>query len=60
MASEMPRHFDFSSETTEQNSMKLDRNQDLKFLYQICVFCSDHKNKMATPAFPLRKILISG
>ena len=30
--------FDFSSETTEQNSMKLDRRQDLNALYQVCVF----------------------
>ena len=30
--------FDFSSETTEQNSMKLDSKQDLNTLYQVCVF----------------------
>ena len=30
--------FDFSSETGEQNSTKLDRKQDLKVLYQVCVF----------------------
>ena len=30
--------FDFSDETAEQNSTKLDRNQDLKVLYQVCVF----------------------
>ena len=30
--------FDFSSETTEQNSMKLDRKQDLNVVYQVCVF----------------------
>ena len=29
--------FDFSSETAERNSMKLDRKQDLKVLYQVCV-----------------------
>ena len=30
--------FDFSSETAEQNSTKLDRKQDLNVLYQVCVF----------------------
>ena len=30
--------FDFSSETAERNSMKLDRKQDLNALYQVCVF----------------------
>ena len=39
--------FYFSSETAEQNSMKLDRKQDLKVLYQVCVFRADRKNKMA-------------
>ena len=39
--------FDFSSETTEQNSTKLDRKQDLNLLYQVCVFRADRKNKMA-------------
>ena len=39
--------FDFSSETTERNSMKLDRKQDLNVLYQVCVFRADRKNKMA-------------
>ena len=43
--------FDFSSETPEPNSMKLDRKQDLKALYQVCVFRADRKNKMA--AWPL-------
>ena len=38
--------FDFSSETAEQNSTKLDRKQDLKVLYQVCVFWADRKNKM--------------
>ena len=39
--------FDFSSETTVQNSTKLDRKQDLNVLYQVCVFRADRKNKMA-------------
>ena len=42
--------FDFSSEITEQNSMKLDRKQDLNIFYQVCVFPSDRKNKMAALA----------
>ena len=39
--------FDFSSETTERNSTKLDRKQDQNVLYQVCVFRADLKNKMA-------------
>ena len=39
--------FDFSSETAERNSTKLDRKQDLNALYQVCVFWADRKNKMA-------------
>ena len=42
--------FNFFSETTEQNSTKLDRKQDLYFLYQVCVFRADRKNKMAALA----------
>ena len=42
--------FDFSSETAERNSTKLDRKQDLIVLYQVCVFRADRKNKMATLA----------
>ena len=42
--------FDFSSETAERNSMKLDRKQDLNALYQVCVFRVDQKNKMAALA----------
>ena len=42
--------FDFSSETTERNSPKLDRNQDLNALYQVYVFRADRKNKMAALA----------
>ena len=43
--------FDFSSETAERNSTKLDRKKDLNTLYQVCVFRADRKNKMA--ALPL-------
>ena len=39
--------FDFSCETAEQNSTKLDRKQDLNVLYQVCVFLADRKIKMA-------------
>ena len=42
--------FDFSSETAEQNSTKLDRKQDLNILYQVFVFPVDQKNKMAAMA----------
>ena len=42
--------FDFSSETTERNSMKLDRMQDLNVLYHVCVFRADRKKKMAALA----------
>ena len=42
--------FDFSSETAEWNSTKLDRKQDLNALYQVCVFWVDRKNKMAALA----------
>ena len=42
--------FEFSSETAEQNSTKLDRKQDLYVLYQVCVFRADRKNKMAALA----------
>ena len=42
--------FEFSAETTERNSMKLDRKQDLNILYQVCVFPADQKNKMAALA----------
>ena len=39
--------FDFSPETAERNSTKLDRKQDLGVLYQVCVFRADRENKMA-------------
>ena len=42
--------FDFSSETDERNSKKLDRKQDLNVLYQVCVFWADQKNRMAALA----------
>ena len=42
--------FDFSSETAEQNSTKLDRKQDLNGLCQVCVFLAESKKKMAALA----------
>ena len=42
--------FDFSSETAERNSTKLDRKQDLNVLYEVCVFQADRKYKMAALA----------
>ena len=42
--------FDFSSDTPERNSTKLDRKQDLNVLYQVGVFWADRKNKMAVMA----------
>ena len=42
--------FDFFSETSEWNSTKLDRNQDLNTVYQVCVFRTNRKNKMAALA----------
>ena len=42
--------FDFSYETVERNSTKLDRKQDLNALYLVCVIWADRKNKMAALA----------
>ena len=43
--------FDFSSETAELNSTKLDRKQDLNVLYQVCVF--GPIGKTSWPPWPL-------
>ena len=51
--------FDFSSETAEQNSTKLDRKQDLNVLYQVCVFRADLKNKMAALSSDLAETLLT-
>ena len=40
---------DFSSETVERNSTKLDRKQDLNVLYQVCVFWADKKKQDGRP-----------
>ena len=42
--------FDFSPETSERNSTKLDRKQDLNILFQGFVFWANRKNKMAALA----------
>ena len=42
--------FHFFSETTEWNSTKLDRKQDLNVFFQVCVIRADRKNKMAALA----------
>ena len=42
---------DFSSETAERNSTKLDRKQDLNILYQVCVLGSIGKTRW--PPWPL-------
>ena len=41
--------FDFSYETTEGNSTKLDRKQVLNVLYQVCVFRADPKKQYGRP-----------
>ena len=43
--------FDFLSETTEWNSTKLDRKQDVNVLYQVCVFQADEWKKL--PPWPI-------
>ena len=45
--------FDFSSETAERNSTKLDRKQDLNFLCQSCVFRADRVGKTRWSFWPL-------
>ena len=42
--------FDFSDETAERNSKKLNRKEDLNVFYQVCVFRADRKIKMAAPS----------
>ena len=43
--------FDFSSETADQNSRKIDKKQDLNVLYQVCVFGPIGKTRW--PPLPL-------
>ena len=51
--------FDFSSETADLYSTKLDRKQDLNVLYQVCVFQADRKNKIAALAWLAEAFLTS-
>ena len=64
-ASDLPRHFDFSSVTTEQDSTKLDRKQDLSVLYQFVLFGPIKKGRpglwlaetfSTSPLWPLNRI----
>ena len=48
--------FDFSSETTKQNSKKLYKKPNLSILYQVCVFGAHRKTKMAALADPSTKV----
>ena len=48
--------FDFSSETAERNSKKLDRKQDLNVLYQVCVFLGWSVNKNVRLGGFLKKV----
>ena len=41
--------FDFSSKTAEQNSMKLDRKQEINVLYQVCVFSGRSEKQDGRP-----------
>ena len=41
--------FDFSSETAERNSTKLDRKQDLNVVYQVCVFLGRSEKQDGCP-----------
>ena len=41
--------FDFSSESAERNSTKLDKKQDLNVHYQVCVFRADRKKQDGHP-----------
>ena len=48
--------FDFSSETAEQNSTKIDRKQDLNVLYQVCVFFGRSEKQDGRPGLWLAEI----
>ena len=49
-------YFDFSSETAERNSAKLDRKQDLNVLHQVCVFRVEKWMKNVTLANTSKKV----
>ena len=50
---------DFSYETAERNSTKLDRKQDLNALYQVCVFWADRKKQDGHPGLWLAKTFLT-
>ena len=56
MAAQAETYFDFSSETAERNSAKLDSKQDLNVLYQVCVFQAEKWIKIVTLANPSKKV----
>ena len=41
-------HIFYFSEIIEQNSMKLDRKQDVNVLYQVCVFRANQKPRLSS------------
>ena len=49
--------FDFSSETAERNSTKLDRKQDRNVLYQVCLFWADRKKQNGRPGLWLAETI---
>ena len=51
---------DFSSETAERNSTKLDRKQDLYVLYQVCIFQADEQKRPPWPICHKGGTLYSG
>ena len=51
--------FDFSYETAERNSTKLDRKQDLNVLYQVCVFRADRKKQDGRPGLWLAETFLT-
>ena len=51
--------FDFSSETTERNSRKLDRKQDLNVLYQVCVFSGRSEKQDGCPGLWLAETFLT-
>ena len=51
--------FNFFSETNKQNSTKLDRKQDLKVLYEVCVFRAGWKKKYGCPVLWLAETFLT-
>ena len=51
--------FDFSSETAEKNSTKLDRKQDLNVLYRVCVFLGRSEKQDGHPGLWLAEAFLT-